>query len=88
MIGQKFGLSHLIPRALIFLELDPLVEDDEYGGELLRPVMRLPDAYWQEHPDHLRYAVETAGCALAELEARKAERAAQPAFLPREDPTG
>ncbi|HEX9950803.1 MAG TPA: contact-dependent growth inhibition system immunity protein [Rubricoccaceae bacterium] len=88
MIGQKHGLHHLIPRALSFLEQNPLVEDDEYGGELLRPVMRVPEAYWQEHPDHLSRAVEAARRALAELEHRKEKRAARPAFLPGEDPSG
>ncbi len=88
MIGQKLGLPRLMPRALSFLEQDPLVEDDEYGGELLRPVMRVPGAYWQEHPDHLHRAEEVARLALAELERREAERAARPAFLPGEDPSG
>lgn len=70
------------------MEQNPLVEDDEYGGELLRPVMRVPEAYWQEHPGNLRRVVEVAGLALAELERRKAERSARPAFLPGEDPSG
>lgn len=85
MIGQNVGTRHLLPRALDLLEEDPLVEDYHYPGELLVVVMQRPDDYWRGHPDYLQRATGVVEAAQRELERRKSERAAQPAFSPGED---
>jgi hypothetical protein len=54
MIGQNIGTAHLMLRVMGVLESNPLVEGNYYPGDLLATVLRLPDKYWTDHPDHLR----------------------------------
>ena len=49
LIGQSIGLQYLVPLALEFLEEDPLVEGDYFPGDLLKNVLAVKAAYWQEH---------------------------------------
>ncbi len=49
LIGQGIGLQYLVPIALEFLEVDPLVEGDYFPGDLLKNVLAVKDAYWHEH---------------------------------------
>lgn len=53
LIGQDVARPVLVPLALGMLRYEPLLEGDLYPGDLLHAVMRLPDAYWRDHPDHL-----------------------------------
>src|SRR5262245_28796046 len=43
MIGQQIGLDHLMPRAVNFLERQPLAEGDFFPGDLLLNVIRASD---------------------------------------------
>jgi hypothetical protein len=51
LIGQKIGLSVLLPLALERLERDPLAEGDRYAGDLLAAVLRVNSDFWRRHPD-------------------------------------
>ena len=88
MLGQNIGTQYLMPRALGLLEQNPLVGDYHYPGEVLSSMMSLPEAYWTEHPEHLARAIGVVTKAQGELDRRKAERAARPAFRPDESPNG
>ena len=44
LIGQKQGLSYLLPRAIGLLEQDPWLEADFYPGDLLSAVLRAHSA--------------------------------------------
>jgi hypothetical protein len=52
LLGQQVGVDVLLPRALELLKHDPLAEGDIYPGDLLAAVLRLPQSYWRQHPDH------------------------------------
>ena len=49
MIGQEISLRFLVPRALVLLEANHLIEADSYPGDLLLMVLAIDKAYWQEH---------------------------------------
>lgn len=66
MIGQKIGLPHLMPRALLVLENEPLAEGDYYPGDLLANVIEC-DEWLHTQPDFLRRALAVAERALADL---------------------
>jgi hypothetical protein len=51
MIDQVVALGHLVPRALEVLEENPLVDGDRYRGDLIRSVLAVDPAYWEEHQD-------------------------------------
>jgi hypothetical protein len=51
LIGQRIGLSFLLPLAVERLEEDPLAEGDFYPGDLLQAVLRAGDTFWAAHPD-------------------------------------
>ncbi len=53
---QKESLDVLVPLALTHLEQNPLAEGDFYPGDLLTTVLKIPQAYWQQHPDQHRSA--------------------------------
>lgn len=53
LIAQRVGLDVLVPRALVRLERDPLVEGDFYPGDLLVATLKTPVDYWATHPDQL-----------------------------------
>ena len=66
MIGQKFGLQHLLPRAIEVLEGEPLAGGDFYPGDLLANVIAC-DNWLQEHPDLLARVANVAEQALEAL---------------------
>jgi hypothetical protein len=43
LVGQGFGIAHLLPRVLRILELDPFAEGDFYPGDLLSALVRDPN---------------------------------------------
>ncbi|MCK2240615.1 MULTISPECIES: contact-dependent growth inhibition system immunity protein [unclassified Crossiella] len=51
LIGQRLGLSHLIPLALAELRANPLTESTFYPGDLLHAVLRAGVPHWAGHPD-------------------------------------
>ena len=64
---QKLGVPHLFPIAIEHLERDPFVEGDLYPGDLLRAVLGVEPAYWNDHPDQCERARAVARRALAGL---------------------
>jgi hypothetical protein len=67
MIGQNIGTQYLMPRALGMLEQTPLVSDYHFPGEVLYSVLKLPDAYWSAHLEHLQRACKISQLALDKL---------------------
>ncbi|SFW49595.1 contact-dependent growth inhibition system immunity protein [Amycolatopsis australiensis] len=54
LLLQKEGVDVLVPIALTRLEQNPLAEGDFYPGDLLNAVLKIPEAYWRQHPDQHR----------------------------------
>ncbi|MDB5271455.1 MAG: hypothetical protein JWP58_4495 [Hymenobacter sp.] len=67
MIGQNIGTQYLMPRVLGMLEQTPLITDYHYPGEVLHSVLKLPNAYWLAHPDHVKRACNVSRLALEKL---------------------
>lgn len=61
MIGQRIGLSFLIPLAVERLEEDPLAAGDFYPGDLLQAVLRAGEAFWTDHLDSFQRVHEIVG---------------------------
>ena len=53
LIGQRIGLTYLVPLAIEHLEANPLVEGDYYPGDLLASVVGTYRDFWTTH-GHLR----------------------------------
>lgn len=53
MIGQAFGLQHLLPLALEQLEENPWIAGDYFEGDLLLVVLKVPTDFWEDNPDML-----------------------------------
>lgn len=51
LLLQQESVDALVPVALTHLEQNPLAEGDFYPGDLLTTVLKIPQAYWQQHPD-------------------------------------
>ena len=51
MIGQRVGLSFLVPLAMERLEAEPLAEGCYYAGDLLGAVLQAGEAFWANHSD-------------------------------------
>lgn len=51
LVAQKVGLDVLVPRALTWLEQEPLLEGDFYPGDVLVAVLKVPQSYWSAHPE-------------------------------------
>jgi hypothetical protein len=68
MIGQKYGLSHLLPIAIGILENDPLAEGDHYPGELLQSVLLAPNEYFLSNSLDASRVTQIVFSALSELE--------------------
>ncbi|WP_410587156.1 contact-dependent growth inhibition system immunity protein [Amycolatopsis sp. lyj-23] len=51
LLLQQESLAVLVPIALNHLEQNPLAEGDLYPGDLLTAVLKVPEPYWQQHPD-------------------------------------
>jgi len=66
MIGQKIGLQHLLPRAIVVLEREPLTEGDLYPGDLLANTIEC-DEWLRSHPDLLQRVVAVVKRAVAKL---------------------
>jgi CDI immunity proteins len=60
LIGQKIGLSFLVPLALELLELNPLVAGEMYKGDLLANVSAIPEDFWCKNPELNNRLVEIA----------------------------
>ncbi|WP_410628483.1 contact-dependent growth inhibition system immunity protein [Amycolatopsis sp. cmx-8-4] len=56
LLLQQESVEVLVPVALTHLEKNPLAEGDFYPGDLLTAVLKIPQAYWQQHPDQRRRA--------------------------------
>src|SRR5262245_23579163 len=54
MIGQSIGLPHLLPRAAIVLEADPLAEGAYYPRDLLSAVLHADRSPLCERPELLQ----------------------------------
>ncbi len=54
-IGQtnifRDALPYLVPLALEQLEINPIASGNFYEGDLLENVGRVPDDFWNAHPD-------------------------------------
>ncbi|QYN24581.1 contact-dependent growth inhibition system immunity protein [Amycolatopsis sp. DSM 110486] len=61
LLLQQESIDVLVPVALTHLEQDPLAEGDFYPGDLLTAVLKVPQAYWQQHPDQRRRASAAIG---------------------------
>jgi CDI immunity proteins len=56
MLGQQIAVPILLPMAVTVLADDPLAEGDNYPGDLLYAVVRLPESAWRgaaRHRDRL-----------------------------------
>lgn len=60
LIGQKIGLSFLVPLALELLESNPLVAGEMYKGDLLANVLAIPEDFWCKNPELNNRLVEIA----------------------------
>jgi contact-dependent growth inhibition (CDI) system CdiI-like immunity protein len=56
LLLQQESLAVLAPIALTHLKQNPLAEGDFYPGDLLTAVLKIPQTYWQQHPDQRRRA--------------------------------
>ncbi len=50
MMGQEIGLKYLVPVVLERLEENPLAEGDFYPGDVLKNVLEVSRAFWEQHP--------------------------------------
>jgi hypothetical protein len=72
MIGQKIGLTHLVPLAVAVLEREPLAEGDFYRGDLLANVTGAVE-WLQSNPEWLARVIRVTERACVEL-AEEADR--------------
>ncbi|WP_033290971.1 contact-dependent growth inhibition system immunity protein [Amycolatopsis jejuensis] len=56
LLLQQESVDILVPVALTRLERNPLAEGDFYPGDLLTAVLKIPQTYWQQHPDQRSHA--------------------------------
>ena len=61
LLLQQESLDVPVPIALNHLEQNPLTEGDFYPGDLLTTVLKIPQAYWRQHPDQRRRASAVVG---------------------------
>jgi hypothetical protein len=50
-VGQSVGLRHVLPLAVERLRPNPLLDADNYPGDLLAALIRLDAQVWTEWPD-------------------------------------
>jgi hypothetical protein len=55
-IGQQSSLTILVPIALERLKINPLIEGDLCGGDLLKAVLAVNADFWAIHPDFWQQA--------------------------------
>lgn len=58
MLGQQIAVPILLPMAVTVLADDPLAEGDDYPGDLLYAVVRLPESAWHSAARHRDRLVE------------------------------
>ncbi|MDH2434610.1 contact-dependent growth inhibition system immunity protein [Pokkaliibacter sp. MBI-7] len=51
LVGQRVGLEYTVPLAMDRLEENPLAAGAMYRGDLLTNVLKLPESFWQLHPE-------------------------------------
>jgi len=71
LIGQNVGVHTLLPIAVERLSRDPLLAATFYPGDLLRAVLRIPEAYWVQDAgllERLRSIVESVDEVPSEIE--------------------
>ncbi|WP_432849271.1 contact-dependent growth inhibition system immunity protein [Amycolatopsis sp. CA-161197] len=61
LLLQQESVDVLMPLALSRLDQRPLSEGDFYRGDLLVAVLKIPQPYWQQHPDQHRRASAVIG---------------------------
>ena len=66
MIGQRLGLSYLVPKAIDILEHDPLVEGDYYPGDLLVSLVS-PESFVASSPELLKRLLDVVDRAIVRL---------------------
>jgi len=54
LVLQQESIDVLVPITLTYLEQNPLAEGDCYPGDLLTAVLKIPQAYWHQHPGQRR----------------------------------
>jgi hypothetical protein len=52
MIGQQISLDYLIPLALEVLTIDLFAEGDFFEGDLLKNVLAIETAFWNENKNY------------------------------------
>ncbi len=52
MIGQQIGLDYLIPLAIEILKKDLFAEGDYFEGDLLKNVLLVDTAFWDNTKEH------------------------------------
>ena len=50
LLGQRIGVRHLVPRALNFLDADPLTDASYFPGDLLTSVLRADENRFRGFP--------------------------------------
>jgi hypothetical protein len=51
LISQGYNPEYLVPLALEILNNDILITAGLYPGDLLKSVLDVPSAFWEQHPD-------------------------------------
>ncbi len=64
LLGQNIGVKWLFDVALSKLVEDPLVEGDNYPGDLLCSLLRVNKSYWHENPESIQLVERVVDCAL------------------------
>jgi len=72
-IGQKMGLSYLMPLAIRALEIDPLLEAHFYEGDLLQNVLQVGDTYFDSNKNFAKAIVVACENAIRQTNTRSAE---------------
>lgn len=67
MLGQEIGLEYLVPEALRRLMDDPFLAGDFGPGDLLKNILSVPQAFWDEQPELGNQATSIAALALERL---------------------
>jgi len=52
MIGQKFGLTYLIPLAIEKLQEDLFLEAEMYEGDLIENILLIDKDFWDNNEDY------------------------------------
>ncbi|MGB6208921.1 contact-dependent growth inhibition system immunity protein [Mycobacterium sp.] len=64
LLSHNEGLSHLLPRAAVQLQWDPLLQGDLGPGDLLVAVLGIDEEYWSKDPvslTRIRLAIDKLG---------------------------